>query len=82
MTCSEFTEFLDRYLDGDLPPEEAREFERHLVVCRMCVAYLETYKQTVEMGKAALGGADGDEVPADVPEDLVKAILASRNPSR
>ena len=77
MTCSEFTEFLDRYIDGDLPPEEAREFERHLGVCRECVRYLDTYKRAVELGKDAFGGA-GKELPEDVPEDLIRAILAAR----
>jgi anti-sigma factor RsiW len=77
MTCSEFTEFLDRFLEGDLSPAEKAEFERHLAACEMCVNYLETYRRAVEMGKKVFADP-GDDVPREVPEDLVRAILAAR----
>jgi len=77
MTCSEFTEFLDAYLARELTAAEVSEFDRHLVVCQACVNYLATYRKTVELGKAAFGKPD-EEVPPGVPEDLVRAILASR----
>jgi anti-sigma factor RsiW len=51
------------------------EFERHLAVCPSCVAYLKTYEQTILLAKAA---AD-DPVPPDVPDSLVRAILAARS---
>lgn len=77
MTCSEFTEFLDRFIEADLSPEEAAEFERHLVVCEQCVNYLDTYRRAVAMGKAVFGEPEKD-LPEQVPEDLIKAILAAR----
>lgn len=77
MTCKEFTEFLDSYLSEEISPAERAEFEQHLAICVQCVAYLATYKQAVAMGKAALEKPDGD-VPSDVPEELVRAILAAR----
>lgn len=75
MTCREFTEFLDAFVAGTLPAEQARAFERHLAVCPDCVAYLDSYRRTVD---ACRGLADHDDLPADVPDELVQAILKSR----
>ena len=77
MTCSEFSEFLDAYLGGEISPAERAEFQRHLKACKNCVDYLATYEKTIKLGKAAFEEPDR-EVPKDVPEDLVKAILAAR----
>ena len=80
MTCREFVEFLDRFVNGDLSPDEAAEFERHLAVCASCVRYLESYRQTIRLAREALAGhgdQDVTKVPA-VPEELVAAILAAR----
>ena len=71
LPCTEIIGFLADYLDGELTPERKSEFDRHLAVCPSCVAYLETYRETIRMAKAA------EELPVDeVPEDLIKAILA------
>lgn len=74
MTCQQLIEFIGRYRDNELAAEERTEFDRHLAVCPSCVAYLKTYEQTVLLAKAS---AD-EPVPPDVPESLVKAILASK----
>jgi anti-sigma factor RsiW len=77
ITCREFENFVLGYLDGELPERQARRFEWHLRICRECREYLAAYKTALEAGKAAFGTAD-DAVPADVPEDLIKAVLESR----
>jgi len=77
MTCSEFTEFLDAFVAGDLSPAETAEFERHLEACVQCVAYLDTYRKAVALGRKVFDEPD-DDVPGEVPEDLIQAILASR----
>jgi anti-sigma factor RsiW len=77
VTCHEFVDFLDDYLAGRLGPEQLAAFNEHLSVCPSCVAYMKTYRATVELGKEALNRSD-KPVSADVPEDLVRAILASR----
>lgn len=79
MTCREFAEFLDAYLAGTLLTEERAAFQRHLAVCADCVAYLDSYRRTVESCRRL--GEDGDPVPSGVPEDLVRAILGSRRQS-
>ena len=74
MTCRELIEFLHDYLSGELPEAERVEFERHLGLCVACRNYLQTYEQTIRLGKAACAGPH----PPPMPEELVAAILAAR----
>jgi anti-sigma factor RsiW len=76
MNCRELTDFLMAYLDDELPAEQRSAFEFHLHGCDSCVKYVESYRATVALGRAAC--AEDVPVPADVPEALVRAILASR----
>jgi anti-sigma factor RsiW len=77
VTCRELAEFIAEYLSGELAPETTAQFEGHLAQCSNCLAYLSNYRDTIRLGRAAFAD-DNAEVPEDVPEDLVKAILASR----
>ena len=77
MNCREFVEFLMDYLDGSLPEDQAATFNTHLADCPCCVTYLDSYRETVRLGKCVCDGPEGP-VPSDVPEDLIKAILAAR----
>ena len=77
ITCREFEEFVLSYVDGELPARQARIFEWHLRICRECREYLAAYRRTIELGEAVLGPAR-EAVPEDVPEDLVRAVLDSR----
>lgn len=81
MTCREVIEFLMDYTSGELPHEVRAEFERHLELCPPCVAYLHTYEQTRELARHACISQD-KPVDADVPEELVRAILAARAAER
>jgi anti-sigma factor RsiW len=76
MKCREFVEFLMEYLDGALGESERRVFEGHVERCPACVNYLETYRETVRLGSSVC--AAEDDVPPDVPEELVQAILSAR----
>ena len=71
MTCREFADFVMSYLDGELDAPQRRRFEDHLANCADCVRHLREYRATVRAGQSAYA----DELPADVPDDLVKAIL-------
>jgi anti-sigma factor RsiW len=77
MTCRELVEFLMDYLDGVLPEPERSCFEEHLGECPDCVAYLASYQEAIRLGKEACTAGD-DSIPPDVPEDLVRAVLAAR----
>lgn len=77
ITCRELIEFLHLYIEGELPPDRAVEFERHLSVCDSCVNYISTYKKTIALGRAACGDLDAS-VGAEVPDELVAAVLLAR----
>ena len=77
MTCREFVEFVWRYVDDELLPQERAPFEAHLALCPHCVKYLQSYRETIRVGRVVFRDLDED-IPADVPEDLIQAILASR----
>ena len=77
LTCRQFVEFLDDYLSGELGQARRSEFNLHLSRCPPCVAYMQTYQETIRLGKAALLRSD-DAVPEHAPEGLVRAILAAR----
>jgi anti-sigma factor RsiW len=76
LTCREILDFLAAYLDGELAPGAREDFEAHLSRCPDCVDYLESYRETLRLARASR--ADDDEACADVPAELVRAILASR----
>ncbi len=76
MTCREFADFMADYLAGELPAAARAEFDHHLDLCVNCRKYLTGYEATVKLGRAAF--EDQGALPPDVPEPLVKAILAAR----
>jgi len=79
MNCKEFTDFLMEYMDGELPGEQRSAFEQHIAKCPPCGEYLSSYEATVRMGRE-LGCETRDpdaEVPPEVPEQLIQAILAT-----
>jgi anti-sigma factor RsiW len=78
MNCREFTEFLDDFLFGTLPTEARAVFEEHLAECPWCVAYLDSYRKTIQLERAALPSSENAPLPADVPEELIQAILNAR----
>jgi anti-sigma factor RsiW len=77
MTCREFTAFIIDYYAGELPVGTVASFELHLALCPNCVQYLRQYETTVSLERAAFSEPDGT-LPAEVPEELVQAILAAR----
>jgi anti-sigma factor RsiW len=74
ITCRELIDFLHLYLEDELTPDRAAEFERHLGVCGSCVNYIETYRQAIILGKHSF---QDSEAPASscAPEELVDAVL-------
>jgi anti-sigma factor RsiW len=76
LTCRELIAFLAAYLDDELAPAQRADFEAHLTVCARCVDYLESYREAIRLGKQACEPDEG--LPADVPSDLIEAILATR----
>ena len=77
MTCRECSEFLSDYVDGELELDIRAVFERHLAACPNCLIYLEQFSATVKAGRQAFADDFSDET-CQLPEDLIRAILASR----
>jgi anti-sigma factor RsiW len=75
--CRELAAFLMDYVSGELPAESRAHFEFHLAKCKNCHEYLVQYEITIRSCKIACGEMS-DELPANVPEDLVKAVMAAR----
>ncbi len=78
MSCAELDGFLVDYLEGTLPRPQRRIFTLHLLLCRDCRSYLERYRRAIALGRAVFQQPT-DPVPDDVPEDLMRAILAARH---
>ena len=80
ITCVDFEQFIDDYLDQSLSPAEVTVFERHIKLCRECREYLAAYKRTIELGKESLT-SDQSEAPTidDIPADLIAAIKAAKS---
>jgi anti-sigma factor RsiW len=76
MTCEEVLDFLGDYESGELDPAVRARFDEHLAICADCVRYVESYRKTVALSKAAMRPDDTEL--ASVPEALVRAILRSR----
>ena len=78
LTCREVADFLLEYLEGDLPVHQRRAFRRHLFWCSACVAYVESYRKTVNLARA-LGQETPPELSEPLPEEIVRAVLAARD---
>ena len=78
ITCRQFEDFILAYIEDELPENQRFIFELHIRVCRECRDYLAAYRRTIELSKRAFDAPE-QPVSVDVPEDLVKAILAARD---
>ncbi len=78
ITCEQFEDFILAYLEDELPKRQKIVFDLHLKMCRECREYLSAYRASMELAKDALT-ADKDGPPEEVPDDLVKAVLAARD---
>jgi predicted anti-sigma-YlaC factor YlaD len=72
VNCREALELLDDSLDGTLQARAGWRLKLHLWICRHCRHYLDSYKTTVRLEKAAFD--DAGEAEPEVPEELVSEI--------
>ena len=78
VTCREVLTFLWSYLSGELEAEKQKKIDEHLEECPSCVAYIGSYKTTIELSKGAFLDPACEPGIEEVPEDLVKAVMAVR----
>ena len=82
MTCREVNDFLADYRSGELLPEVRRRFEEHIGGCAACVAYVRSYDEAVRLARGAGAELAQQMLPAEVPEQLIDAILAATTRAR
>jgi anti-sigma factor (TIGR02949 family) len=70
LTCKQFLQELNDFLDESLDPELRREIERHVTECPNCFVLCDTTKRTLKVFK----GMEAHAVPADVQQRLVQAL--------
>ena len=80
ISCEEFEEFIIEYLEDGLTSRQRSLFEFHLKICRECREYLAAYRTSMEAAKMGLD--DESDIPDEIPEDLIAAVLASRSPDK
>jgi anti-sigma factor RsiW len=66
--CRQIAELLGDYLDGSLPRETRELIDFHIDGCAPCVAFLNTYRGTVDAARKL------PDVP--IPSELKKRLLA------
>jgi len=74
VTCRDFATFMLDYVENALPADTRRRFDEHMAICPDCVQYVKHYTETIKAGRLAMA----EDLPADVPDDLVSAILEAR----
>ncbi len=77
MNCQEFVRFLMEYLERTLDEQQREMFEQHIADCPPCGDYLRSYERSVALGRTVCNCVEED-VPEEVPDQLVQAILAAR----
>lgn len=67
LVCRRAVELMSDYLDGALPPADARRLEAHLADCRHCGEYLAQLRTTVD----ALGSVGPGDLQPEALDELV-----------
>jgi anti-sigma factor RsiW len=70
VACVEVVEVVTDYLEGTLPPAEARRLERHLETCPGCTEYQDQMRTLA----GSLGDLSSDSLPAGMRERLISAF--------
>ena len=78
LTCREFIDFLDDYVEGKQAIHVRAKFDRHMKECPYCVEYLKTYRDTISLARGACAADPSLPAPPGAPEELIQAILNSR----
>jgi len=73
--CRECIDLLVDYLEGDLSPERARALDIHLELCPPCVAFVRTYKGTVDVARSL----PLDEIPPELTQRLLDFLQREKD---
>jgi anti-sigma factor RsiW len=70
LTCKQFLQELNDYLEDVLDPESREELRRHVSECPNCWVVCDTTRRTLRIYK----GMEAQALPSDVQARLMKAI--------
>ncbi len=51
LTCRQFVDFLDAYLDDELAGDARSTFQTHIDACPPCRDYLKTYADAIKLSR-------------------------------
>ncbi len=74
LECRQIADLLGDYLEGTLPKRTRELLEWHIEGCAPCVAFVNTYRGTVN----AAGTLRDVEIPAELKQRLIAVLRASR----
>jgi hypothetical protein len=64
--CDHITDLILDYLTEELDPGTTSEFEKHMRICQDCVAFLNTYKKSVQVTRSLQY--------EDIPPEMIKRV--------
>ena len=70
LTCKEFLEGLNDYLEQTLDSEERQHLQKHVDECPNCWVVVDTTRKTLQVYK----GMEPQEIPPEVHERLMTAV--------
>jgi anti-sigma factor RsiW len=70
ITCRQLIDLLIDYVSDELPPEAKAHIQEHLDLCPPCVAYIDTYKLTIQLTREL----PAKPMPPQLVERLKKAL--------
>ena len=79
LTCKQFLQELNDYLDPNTDAEMKRRLESHVTECPNCFVIVDTTQRTLQIYK----GIEPQSIPEDVKTRLLKALdrkMAARRP--
>ncbi|MBI2104383.1 MAG: zf-HC2 domain-containing protein [Candidatus Omnitrophica bacterium] len=80
LKCRDVGQLLYEYVEQLLEPSTQQALEAHLADCAGCVAFINTYKQTIRLSS----GLQPTDMPLELQQKLrsfIKTKLSSRQPS-
>jgi anti-sigma factor (TIGR02949 family) len=72
--CREIVDLLADYLDGTLPLDTAKALETHLEGCQPCIAFVNTYRGTINAARKIREA----EIPPELRDRLLSFLRRKR----